>query len=127
MSHRIYEFKDVRVLEYANNGSLIRTRQQAMDLIAAARDQHAALVIIPVECLDEGFFQLRTGIAGEILQKFVTYGLRLAILGDISRHLEESRSFRDLVRETNRGSQCWFVMSLEDLAPPLLLNLDARR
>jgi hypothetical protein len=30
---------------------------------------------------------MRTGVAGEILQKSVTYRLRVAIVGDISKHV----------------------------------------
>ena len=115
MSDKIYEIHGIRVLEYVGDRHSIGSVQQAMDLIAEANHQHAALVMVPVESLDEDFFQLRTGLAGEILQKFVTYGSRLAIVGDISPYLQESRAFRDLVREANRGTQCWFVQTSEEI------------
>ena len=64
---------------------------------------------------DDDFFQPRTSIAGEIIQKFVTYRRRLAILGEISRHVAESSAFRDFVYEANRGDHVWFVADLEEL------------
>lgn len=115
MNDKIYEIDGIRVLEYTGDHHTIRSVQQAMDLIAEANHQHASLIMIPVESLDENFFRLRTGLAGEILQKVVTYGSRLAIVGDISPYLEESRAFRDLVREANRGMSCWFVKTPEEI------------
>jgi hypothetical protein len=77
--------------------------------------QQAALVIIPSGRLGEDFFRPKTGVAGEIVQKFVTYGVRLVILGDLSRYLDDSSSFRDFVRESNEGSALWFVTNRKEL------------
>jgi hypothetical protein len=49
------------------------------------------------------------------MQKFVNYGVRLAIVGDISAHVAASTPFRDLVYESNRGRQVWFVADLDAL------------
>jgi hypothetical protein len=65
--------------------------------------------------IDPAFFQLRTGVAGEILQKLVNYRFKLAIVGDISRYTENSESLRALVRECNRGKDVAFVRSLDEL------------
>jgi hypothetical protein len=48
-------------------------------------------------------------VAGEVVQKFVNYRLRLAIVGDLTTHLAVSAALRDFVRESNRGRQLWFV------------------
>jgi hypothetical protein len=105
----------VRVLAYPADGPTVTTDRDAVDLIAQAFDHQPDLILLPVERLDNGFFTLSTRIAGEIVQKFVTYGLRLAIIGDITRHLEASSTLRDYVRETNRGRQVWFVANLDEL------------
>ena len=72
-------------------------------------------VVIPVECLNDEFFQLKTRIAGELIQKFVQYRRQLVIVGDISRHLAESSALRAFVAESNRGKEVWFLASLDDL------------
>ena len=46
---------------------------------------------MPATRFDGAFFNLRTGLAGEIMQKFVNYHLRLVIIGDLSGHLEAAR------------------------------------
>ncbi|MGA2135550.1 MAG: DUF4180 domain-containing protein [Bryobacteraceae bacterium] len=65
--------------------------------------------------MGDDFFKLRTRIAGEFVQKFVTYRVRLAIAGDISGYLEGSSALRDFVVECNRGSQVWFVADAQEL------------
>jgi hypothetical protein len=104
-----------RIFECAPDGKKVRGERDALDLIGEAMRQGASLVLIPVERLGEDFFKLRTRVAGEIVQKFVTYRMRLAIVGDISGHLSESSALRDFVREANRGDQVWFVANREEL------------
>ncbi len=112
---RSYELHGVRVLQCAPEGTRLRGDRDAVDLIGTAFEHRAALIVLPVERLDDDFFRLRTRIAGEIIQKFVTYGMRLAIVGDISRHLDESSALRAFVNESNRGKDVWFVASVEEL------------
>src|SRR2546429_7073205 len=115
MSLTVSERRGVTVLTYPADGPRVASDRDAVDLTGQSFDQRPDLVVIPAERLDDGFFTLSTRIAGEIAQKFVNYGLRLAILGDISRHLEASSALRDYVRETNRGRQVWFVADLDEL------------
>ncbi len=66
--------------------------------------------------LDPDFFSLRSGVAGEVVQKLTNYRLRLAVLGDIAPLTDASTALRDWVREANRGSTVWFVADLDELA-----------
>jgi hypothetical protein len=115
MAFRFYDLNGTRVLACEPEGKILRTDKDVVELIGEALGQGAGLVVIPVERLDADFFRLRTGLAGALLQKFVTYGVRVAILGDISRFLAESSALRDLVFESNRGRQIWFVATEEEL------------
>jgi hypothetical protein len=87
----------------------------ALELIGEAMRTGADWVLLPVERLADDFFQLETGLAGQVIQKFVTYRRRLVILGDISLYVTLSRAFKDFVYEANRGNQFWFVVSLQEL------------
>jgi uncharacterized protein DUF4180 len=115
MSVTVSNRHGVKVLSHPADGPKLATDRDAVDLIAQAFDHRPDIMVIPAERFDEGFFTLGTRIAGEIVQKFVTYGMRLAIIGDISRYLEASSALRDYVRETNRGRQVWFVADLDEL------------
>jgi hypothetical protein len=105
----------VRILAYPSDGPAINDDRAAMDVIGNAISHAAELVIIPVERFSADFFQLRTRLAGDMLQKFVNYRLRLAIIGDLSTALAESQSLQAFVRESNRGTQVWFLSSAEEL------------
>jgi len=76
-------------------------------------------VAVPVSRFDESFFRLRSGLAGEIMQKFVNYQVRLVVVGDISAQVAASTALRDLVTESNRGRHIWFVDDLDELADRL--------
>jgi hypothetical protein len=92
---------------------MIASDRDVLDLIGEALGVGASLVVVPAERLGDDFFQLRTRFAGEMTQKLVNYRLGLAIVGDVSRHVDASSAFRDFVYECNRGSQIWFLPDLE--------------
>lgn len=105
----------VPVLLCAADGPPIATVQDALDHLIGGAFQDAELVAVPAGRLDDRFFDLSTGFAGEVMQKFVNYRLRLAVVGDISHHLAASRALPDLVRESNEGRHVWFVTDLDQL------------
>lgn len=111
----LLELEGCRVLEYPAEGSPLGNASSSLEIIGAAHSQHAELAAIPVERLGNEFFQLRNGIAGEVLQKFVTYHLRIAIVGDIASLSTGSKAFHDFVVECNRGSDVWFVRDMDEL------------
>ena len=105
----------VCILEYSAEGSVLNNDRAIMDLIADARSRSADMAVVPATRFSPEFFQLRTRIAGDLLQKFVNYHLRLTILGDLPRQASESQSLRDFIRESNRGAHLWFLSTLEEL------------
>lgn len=111
----VQEFHGVPVMMHPSDGDIVATEQDALDLIGNAGYQGARWTAVPADRLDTAFFQLRTRLAGSIVQKFVQYGMGLAVVGDISRHTEESSALRDFVRECNRGRQTWFLADVEEL------------
>ena len=103
-------------------GPPLAVSRDASDLVGEAFSVSAELVVLPVERLSPDFLRLSSGLAGEVLQKFVNYGLKIAILGDVSAALAASGPLRDFVYESNRGRSVWFAPDL-----PALEALIARR
>jgi hypothetical protein len=92
----------------------------AVQLIAEAHYSHQAeWVAVRADRLGEEFFELRSGLAGAITQKFVNYRMKLAVVGDISEQVAQSTSLADWVRESNRGRELWFVPDLDALTDRL--------
>jgi hypothetical protein len=69
--------------------------------------------------LDPEFFDLRSGVAGEIVQRCANYRLRLAVVGELPAAARASRAFSAFALEGNRGDGPWFVMTLDELAERL--------
>ena len=86
--------------------------QDALDLIANADYQGARRIMIKKDHLHPDFFDLKTGLAGDILQKFVNYYMKLAIVGDLSEY--KSNSLRSFVRESNKAGQIFFVENTDE-------------
>ncbi len=97
----------------------LATDRQASDILGDAFSTGARVVAIPVERLSPAFLDLKTRLAGDVLQKFVNYGFRVAIVGDVSGPVAQSDALRDFVRESNRGRHVWFVDDLDALAVKL--------
>jgi hypothetical protein len=119
LSTKFHELQGLSVLELIADGTKLRTYNDAVDLIGKSFENRATLIVIPVECLDDEFFQLSTRIAGELIQKFVQYRQRLAIVGDISGFLAESSALPAFVTESNRGKDVWFLASRAELGQRL--------
>jgi hypothetical protein len=107
------------VMVLAPDGMPLDTEGLTTEIIGEAIGLRAEVVVIPAERLTDDFFQLRTGVAGEIAQKFVNYRLQLAIVGDIDERIGESDSARRWVDEANRGRSLWFVPTFEEFAERL--------
>ena len=101
-----------QVAELISNDVTITTVQDALDLLGNA-DYNCANDIITYENnYSPDFFNLSTKLAGEILQKFVTYYKRLAIVGEFSKYT--SNSLNAFIIECNRGNNIFFVNSKEE-------------
>jgi len=98
---------------------IISDAQTALDFIATVRyETNCDRVSLNKEAISENFFNLSTGLAGEILQKFVNYRMKLAIIGDFSKYT--SKPLKDFIYECNLGNSIFFVATeqsaLEKLA-----------
>jgi hypothetical protein len=92
--------------------------QSALDLMATVRYQtDCERIALPKAAVAEAFFRLGTGLAGEVLQKFVNYGVKLAIFGDFSRYT--GKPLRDFIWESNRGRHVFFVATARDAGEKL--------
>lgn len=95
------------------DGVLIADSGSAMDLLATVRyETGCSAILLRKEHLDEAFFRLSTGLAGEVLQKFVNYRMKLAVVGDFSVYT--SKPLRDFIYESNQGRQVCFLSTQKE-------------
>ena len=100
------------IAEVIPGADLISGPDDILDLMAEARYNGSGTMIIQDRSLHPDFFDLKTRIAGEILQKFSNYRMRLAIIGDFSQF--KSKSLKDFIRESNRMGTIHFVGTLNE-------------
>lgn len=97
---------------------VITDAQSAIDLLMSAQyDVGSKDIVIPKQLVAEDFFVLSTGLAGEVLQKYVNYGGRMAIYGDYSRYT--SKPLRDFMYESNKGRDFFFVSTRDEAVAAL--------
>lgn len=115
MSQAVHQFGDQRILVLDASGPRFDVAALANDLIGLAWEQEAQVVAVPATALPDQFYALRSGLLGEMAQKFANYRLHLVVLGDVSVHTHSSKAFRDYVYEANNGRTLWFVPDFEAL------------
>ena len=104
-----HNINGVSLAVLASDGLILRTPQQFLQMMM---DSGAEGVILPKEQVDERFFDLQSGLAGEMLQKVVNYRLRLGIVGDFSGYT--SKSVRSFIYESNRSNAIVFVSTVDE-------------
>ncbi|MBN1499966.1 MAG: DUF4180 domain-containing protein [Spirochaetes bacterium] len=83
---------------------IIRSTSDFLDVISNCPTD---TVVLNKDRLHEDFFELRTRLAGECLQKITNYRMRLVILGSFDNI--ESRSLRDFIYESNKNGKTVFA------------------
>ena len=78
--------KNNRKIAVVNSDELLITDAlSALDLVMTVKYETGCTdIAVNKEAVTEDFFILSTCLAGEILQKFINYGVRFAIYGDFS-------------------------------------------
>ncbi len=100
------------IIELRSDNIEITCVQDALDMMAECNYRGSNKIILNIKNIIPEFFDLKTGIAGEILQKFSNYGVYLAITGSFEKFT--SKSLRSFILESNKQKQVVFVESVRD-------------
>ena len=101
-----------RYVVFPSSEPFIATGQDFLDLTGWGFEHSTSLYVLEESAFAREFYDLSTGLAGEILQKAATYGIRLAIVGAFDT--VKSKRFRELMGEANRGHQLHFTESHDE-------------
>lgn len=87
--------------------------QNTLDFMVSVQYETACdRIVINKEAVAPDFFVLSSRLAGEILQKFANYRIKLAIVGDYSGYT--SKPLKDFIYESNRGRDFFFVETVDE-------------
>lgn len=109
MKTKTHEINNMKIAEISSEQNIINNVEDGVDLLGNIYYQGFDKIIIYQKNITPDFFELKNRMAGEILQKFSTYGIQLAIVGDFS--IYNSKSLKDFIFESNKGNQINFVSS----------------
>lgn len=114
MNYQVIDEGNTRYIEVFSCEALVSTEQDALDLVALCGENDTNLLMLHYEVLSEDFFKLKTGVAGAVMQKFINYSVRVAII--IPDQEQLSANFKAWVSEVNKGSQYRFFADSADAA-----------
>jgi len=101
--------QNINIAEVISEEIIIKDAADGLDLLGNLYYQGFDKVIIHKQNITPDFFDLKNGIAGEILQKFSNYRIGLSIVGDFSTF--ESKSIKDFIYESNKSKHINFLSS----------------
>ena len=118
MTIKTEERNGVHCAVISAENKVITDVQSALDLLMSAKyEAETKNIVIPKELVEDEFFVLSSGLAGEILQKYINYGGRIAIYGDFS--LYTSKPLHDFIYESNKGKDVFFVETEDEAVDKL--------
>jgi hypothetical protein len=120
MRIEITDINGICIAEIISDSIEISNSQDILDIMANCSYQGSRLLIIHEINITPDFFDLKNGIAGEILQKFSNYDSKLAIVGDFSKY--SSKSLRDFIYESNKIGRISFVDNVNQAKDALVKN-----
>ena len=92
MNIELLENQKATIAVVSGDNIAVTDVQSALDLAMTVKyETGAEKIAIDKKVICEDFFILSTGIAGEILQKFINYHVKAAIYGDFSHYTSRSR------------------------------------
>lgn len=97
---------------------LIGDEQDAVDLIALCGEENTNRLILFADNLSQEFFDLKTGLAGKVFQKFSNYRVKCGLV--IHSQMDKGR-FHEMLVELNRQQSIHFFTKLEE-AEEWILN-----
>lgn len=107
MKIETHDINGTIIAELISEENIINNIEDGLDVLGNLYYQGFDKIIIYEKNIIPDFFDLKNGMAGEILQKFSNYRVRLAIVGDFSKYT--SKSINDFIYESNKAGQINFV------------------
>lgn len=112
MTIQPHEINNIKIAKIISDNMIVQSAQDGLDLMGNIYYQGFDKVILYEKNITPEFFDLKTKIAGEILQKFSNYRIGLAIVGNFDKY--GSKSMKDFIFESNKTGHVIFVEVLEE-------------
>jgi len=102
----------ITTAELTDENFVICQAQDILDIFGNLMFSGCDRPIIHEKSLHTDFFDLKTRLAGEILQKFSNYRVKLAIVGHFTKY--NSESLQDFITESNKSNTVFFTDTIDN-------------
>ena len=121
MKIKTIEENNIKIAIVNSKEVVIDSVQSALDFIATINYETGSnRIILNKSAICGDFFDLSTRLAGEILQKFIIYHIKIAIVGDFSTYT--SKSLKAFIYECNKGRDLFFLPDEKQAIEKLSIN-----
>lgn len=120
MNYRLVEHAQNSYIETQAGDGRIEKESDALDLIGGLAEYQIHRIMLHDADLSEDFYNLRTGLAGAVLQKFAQYSVKVAAV--LPREKAEEGRFGEMVLEANRRNRLFHVFEERDQAEAWLVG-----
>lgn len=101
----------ITIAELVDDSFIINQPQDVLDIFGNLMAEDCERIILNEKNLHSDFFDLKTRLAGEVLQKFSNYRVKVAIVGDFSRY--KSKSLHNFILESNKSNYVFFAHTVD--------------
>lgn len=123
-AERLVNVFGTSVMVCSHLGPALDDARAVTDLVGEAIGQRAEVVVVPVERVPDLFFDPSSSLSHDVTTKFVTYSMRLAVVGDVTTRATGPAA--TWVEACNRGSELWFSPTFEEFSARLDRRSSAR-
>lgn len=119
MNYQVNEIENKKYIELISVKEPLRNENDALDLIALCWEHEAYSIMLHSLVLSPDFFDLKTTFAGNFIQKFINYNIKVVAI--FPPELVQKGRFKELALETNKGNHFRMYETKEE-AETWLLN-----
>lgn len=112
MDYKVVNKNSCKYIEFASDLKKLSSEQDVVDCISICMENDVYTIILHSDVLSEDFFNLKTGLAGMALQKFINYHVKAAVIIKEVEKLNER--FKEMIMEANKGNHFRTFNNIED-------------
>lgn len=106
----VHSKNGMEIAEILDDAIIVKDVQDFLDIVA---NSPAKTIILHKKNIVPEFFDLKTKIAGDILQKASNYRIKIGIAGDFEKI--QSKSLKDFIYESNKTGVVLFKETSEEI------------
>lgn len=112
MNYKIVNKNNNKYIEFASDLKKLSSEQDVVDCISICMENNIYTIMLHSNALSEDFFNLKTRLAGMALQKFINYHVKVAVIIEDEKMLNER--FKEMIMEANKGNDFRAFKNIQD-------------